>query len=141
VDTIVEQSGIEEAAGSGRTRQRRSAEEKLRIVLETLKPGVSVPVVARRHCVNANQLFMWRSQYRRGELVARAEGERPATLVPVQIQPSAPEDVPPQGRCESSPDSAGCMEIQFSSGQRVKVWGQVQAEALRVLIRELLRPC
>ena len=72
MDTIVEQSGIDEAAGSGRTRQRRSAEEKLRIVLETLKPGVSVPVVARRHCVNANQLFMWRSQYRRGELVARA---------------------------------------------------------------------
>jgi transposase-like protein len=57
-----------------------------------------VPVVARRHCVNANQLFMWRSQYRRGELVARAERERPATLVPVQIQPSAPEDAPPQER-------------------------------------------
>ena len=141
MDTIAEQSGSEETAGSGRTRRRRSAEEKLRIVLETLKPGVSVPVVARRHCVNANQLFMWRSQYRRGELVARAERERPATLVPVQIQPSAPEDVPPQVRCESSPDSAGCMEIQFSSGACVKVWGQVQAEALRVLIRELLRPC
>jgi transposase len=141
VDTIVEQSGIEEVAGSGRTRRRRTAEEKLRIVLETLKPGLSVPVVARRHCVNANQLFMWRGQYRRGELVARAERERPATLVPVQIQPSAPEDVPPQVGCKSSPGSAGCMEIQFSGGQRVKVWGQVQAEALRVLIRELLRPC
>jgi transposase-like protein len=88
VDSIADQSGIEEPAGSARTRQRRSAEEKLRIVLETLKPGVSVPVVARRHCVNANQLFMWRSQYRRGELVARVERERPATLVPVQIQPS-----------------------------------------------------
>jgi transposase len=141
VDTIADQSGIEEPAGSGRTRQRRSAEEKLRIVLETLKPGVSVPVVARRHCVNANQLFMWRSQYRRGELVARAERERPATLVPVQIQPSTPEDALPRERDESSPEPAGCMEIQFSSGQRVKVWGQVQAEALRVLIRELLRPC
>jgi transposase len=92
VDTIVRQSGIEVAAGSSRTRQRRSAEDELRIVLETLKPGVSVPVVARRHCVNANQLFMWRSQYRRGELVARAEHERLATLVSVQIQASAPED-------------------------------------------------
>jgi transposase len=141
VDTIADRSGIAEAAGSGRTRQRRSAEEKLRIVLETLKPGVSVPVVARRHCVNANQLFMWRSQYRRGELVARAERERPATLVPVQIQPSTPEDAPPRERCESGSEPGGCMEIQFSSGQRVKVWGQVQAEALRVLIRELSRPC
>jgi transposase len=141
VDTIADQSGIEGPAGSGRTRQRRSAEEKLRIVLETLKPGVSVPVVARRHCVNANQLFMWRSQYRRGELVARAERERLATLVPVQIQPSTSEDVAPQECRESSPESAGCMEIQFSSGQRVKLWGQVHAEALRVLIRELMRPC
>ncbi len=59
-------------SGITRTRQRRSVEEKLRIVLETLKPGISVPVVARRHCINANQLFMWRAQYRRGELVAPA---------------------------------------------------------------------
>ena len=141
MDTVADQGEIEEVAGSSRTRQRRSAEEKLRIVLETLKPGVSVPLVARRHCINANQLFMWRSQYRRGELVARAERERPATLVPVQIQPSITEGAPPQKGCESSPEPAGCMEIQFSSGQRVKVWGQVQAEALRVLIRELSRPC
>jgi transposase len=141
VDSIADRSGIEEPAESGRTRQRRSAEEKLRIVLETLKPGVSVPVVARRHCVNANQLFMWRSQYRRGELVARAERERPATLVPVQIQPPTPKDAPPREHCESSPEPVGCMEIQFSSGQRVKLWGHMHAEALRVLIRELMRPC
>jgi transposase len=86
---------MEEPAVSGRTRQRRSAEEKLRIALETLKPGVSVAVVARRYCVNANQLFMWRSQCRRGELVARAERECPATLVPVQIQASTPENPRP----------------------------------------------
>jgi hypothetical protein len=33
------------------------------------------------------------------------------------------------------------MEILFSGGQRVKVRSQVQAEAVRVLIRELSRPC
>lgn len=34
--------------------------EKVRIVRETLEPGVSVPVLARGHSVNANQLFIWR---------------------------------------------------------------------------------
>jgi len=52
-------------------------------------------VVARRHSVNANQLFIWRSQHRRGELIARAAGQRQATLVPVQIEqpPSKPADL------------------------------------------------
>lgn len=140
MDTDAGESVMDEP-GSARTRRRRSVEEKLRIVLETLKPGVSVPVIARRHCVNANQLFMWRSQYRRGELVARAESEHPVTLVPVQIQQPAPEPVEPEVRCESSPEPVGAMEIQFSGGQRVKVWGRIDAEALRVLIRELVRPC
>jgi transposase-like protein len=81
VDTIVRQSGIEVAAGSSSTRQRRSAQDELRIVLETLKPGVSVPVVARRHCVNANQLFMWRSQYRRGERQDTRRTERDRSIL------------------------------------------------------------
>ena len=70
MDTDAGESLMDEP-GRARTRRRRSVEEKLSIVLETLKPDVSVPVIARRHCVNANQLFMWRSQYRRGELVGR----------------------------------------------------------------------
>jgi transposase len=115
-------------------------EEKLRLVLETLEPGVSVPVVARRHSVNANQLFIWRSQHRRGELIARADGEHQATLVPVQIQRPASESAELSPRSASSPEP-GAMEIQFPGGQRVKVWGCIDAKALRILIREMLRPC
>jgi transposase len=132
---------IDEAAGITRTRRRWPLEEKLRIVLETLEPGVSVPVVARRHSVNANQLFIWRSQHRRGELIARAAGERQATLVPVQIEPPPPKPAELRTRSESSPEPVGAMEIQFPSGQRVKVWGCIDAKALRILIREMLRPC
>lgn len=140
MDTDAEQS-VMDGSVSTRTRRRRTVEEKLRIVLETLKPGVSVPVVARRHCINANQLFLWRAQYRRGELVARAESERPVTLVPIQIQQPVSDEVEREVRRESGPEPGGCMEIQFSGGQRVKVWGRIDAEGLRVLIRELLRPC
>jgi transposase len=141
VDTSGERSVIDDAAQVTRTRRRWPAEEKLRIVLETLEPGVSVPVVARRHSVNANQLFIWRGQHRRGELIARADGAHQATLVPVQIQQPAPEPAEHEVRCESSPEPVGAMEIQFSGGQRVKVWGRIDAKALRVLIRELVRPC
>jgi hypothetical protein len=49
-------------------RRRRSVEEKRRIVEETLEAGASVARVARRHSVNANQVFYWRKKYREGRL-------------------------------------------------------------------------
>ncbi len=49
-------------------RRRRSLEEKRRIVEETLESGASVARVARRHAVNANQVFYWRKKYREGRL-------------------------------------------------------------------------
>ena len=49
-------------------RRRRSVEEKGRIVEETLEAGASVARVARRHAVNANQVFYWRKKYREGRL-------------------------------------------------------------------------
>lgn len=41
-------------------RRRRCAQEKVAIVQETLAPGASVSAVARRHGVNAKQVFGWR---------------------------------------------------------------------------------
>jgi transposase len=49
-------------------RVRRTAEEKRRLVEATLVPGVSIARVAREHGVNANQLFQWRYEYRKGSL-------------------------------------------------------------------------
>jgi transposase len=53
----------------GGKRRYRTVEEKLRIVEETLAAETSVAVVARRHGVNANQLFHWRKLYQSGLLV------------------------------------------------------------------------
>jgi transposase-like protein len=141
VDTNRTRSVIEESTDTRRTRRRWSVQEKLRIVLETLEPGVSVPVVARRHSVNANQLFIWRGQHRRGELIAPTQGERPARLLSVQIGPRVADDAE-AGNCESrEPAPVGCMEIRFPGGQHVTVRGRIDAKALRVLVRELSRPC
>lgn len=46
---------------TGVARQRRwSAEQKLRIIEESLEPGESVSSVARRHGVAPNLLYRWR---------------------------------------------------------------------------------
>jgi len=49
-------------------RIRRTVEQKRRIVEASLVPGVSIARVAREHGVNANQLFQWRYEYRKGNL-------------------------------------------------------------------------
>ncbi len=57
-------------------RRRRSVEEKLAIVRETFEPGATVSGVARRHQMNANQVFAWRKLYQDGSLSAVSAGEQ-----------------------------------------------------------------
>ena len=54
---------VEVLTGPGR-RRRRSADEKARIVAETLVPGARVSEVARRWQVCAQQVFGWRRAMR-----------------------------------------------------------------------------
>src|SRR3954471_23793033 len=61
-------------------RQPFSAEEKRRLVAETLRPGASVAAVAREHGVHPNQLFKWRRLAREGLLAGTA-----APFVPVVL--------------------------------------------------------
>ena len=128
--------------GDGVRRRRRwSAQEKLHIVLETLDRGVSVPVIARRHNLNANQLFSWRSQYRRGELAAEACSSDPVRLLPIRVEPSAAPEPPVEQPATGGPPVGECLEIQVCGTGHVKVWGAIDVRALRVMIRELLRSC
>lgn len=46
-------------------RRRRSVQEKIAIVQQSLEPGMTVSLVARQHGVAASQLFLWRKQYQR----------------------------------------------------------------------------
>ena len=52
-------------------RRFRSKQERRQIAEESLQPGTSVAVVARRHGVNANQVFLWRKLYQKGLLDAK----------------------------------------------------------------------
>ena len=63
---------------AGAKRRRWPDALKRQLVAETLEPGASVSVVARRHDINANQLFKWRHE------LAGVSSAAPA-LVPVAV--------------------------------------------------------
>jgi transposase len=107
------------------------------MVQETLKPGASVAIIARRHGINANQLFSWRRQFRRGALeLGDARMDETAALMPVVVEPSP---VPSEAVAAES-ENAGRIEIEFTAGRRVSVWGRADLEALGAILRELCRP-
>lgn len=122
-------------------RKFRSIEQKRQMVQETLVPGASVAVVARRHGINANQLFSWRRQYRRGvlELVNVSNAEESA-LIPVTLgQTDVSADHPIAITSIPETDSVGRIDIEFSGGRRVSVCGRADLETLSAVLREFSR--
>jgi transposase len=114
------------------TRRRRSVEEKRRIVDETLEAGASVARVARRHAVNANQVFYWRKKYREGRLGKNQSSKLlPVTLSDISWSKSG------RAGCASSPSAVGSMEIKLSKGT-LRVAGNVDVVLLRTAIECLV---
>lgn len=72
-------------------RRRRTPQEKIAIIQQTMEPGMTVSHVARLHGINANQIFKWRRQYEDGSLTAVASGEEvvPASELLLPISKSA----------------------------------------------------
>jgi transposase len=82
------EAGIEVLPVGGRGRRNRKwpDEVKARIVAETLKPGVAVNDVARRHGVPANHVSSWRTLARTGRLVLPAP-EDPVEFAALMVGP------------------------------------------------------
>jgi len=128
-----------EHRSGGRRRQFRSVEQKRQMVQETLAPGASVATIARRHGVNANQLFSWRRQYRRGVLeLVNAPASQESALIPIAV---APMDTLQERNIDTATasQSTGRIDIEFSGGRRVSVWGQADLETLGLILREFSR--
>lgn len=130
-----------------RLRRRRTAEEKRRIVEETLAPGASVSIVARRHDVNANQLFTWRRQYRRGEL---SNGTSEGALVPVCVigkggvisgvsglaKPARSSEPCSEPRSVAAvPKPPKMIEVELRSGTRIRIDADVRASVLQQMLK------
>ena len=129
----VRKGSVRRGAGSGvevrvRTVRRRSwsAEDKLRIVGETLAPGALAKVVADRHGIGTGLLFTWRREM----LATAMSGFAPVAVVP---EPPTVAAVAP-----AKADVAhGLIEVAFPSGTTVRVNGAVDPAMLRVVLAEL----
>ena len=97
-----------------------------RRMAETLEPGSSVSIVARRHDVNANQLFKWRH-----ELAGLTPAA--ATLVPVSVMSE-----PATGPVAPKP-ALGQIEIMLSVGVRVRIEGAVDPATVSAAMAAVLK--
>ena len=117
---------------AGAKRRRWSLEVKRRLVAETLEPGSSVSIVARRHDVNANQLFKWRHEL---------AGPTPtaAALVPVAVMPE-PATGPTLAEPALVPKPApGRIEIVLSGGVRVRIEGVMDPAAVTAAMAAVMK--
>jgi transposase len=106
-------------------RRHRPKQERRQVVEETLQPGASVAVIARRHGVNANQVFHWRKLYREGRLDAKPQ------LVPVRVAEVVSEQPPAK--------LYGGVILLEVGRARIRIEGSVDAENLRLILERVGR--
>ncbi len=114
----------------GTKKRRRTIRERREIVEETLLPGASVSRVARRHDVNANQVFYWRKLYREGQLGNSADTQ----LVPVKVANDRSVET---AKDDDFLPRSGTLEIKLSKGT-LRIFGTVDVVALRAVIECLV---
>lgn len=110
-------------------RRHRSKQERQQIAEESLQPGISAAVVARRHGVNANQVFHWRKLLREGRLEVKPSS---AQLMPVRISEVMEEKTQPVHQ------QAGLIQIELGR-LRVRLEGPIDPATLRVVLEQLGR--
>ena len=114
----------------GTKKRRRTISERREIVEETLLPGASVSRVARRHDVNANQVFYWRKLYREGRLGSGTD----AQLVPVKVANDRSVEAVKE---DDFLRRLGTLEINLPKGI-LRIFGTVDVAALRAAIECLV---
>jgi transposase len=110
-----------------KTRRTWPLTDKIRIVEASFVPGASVSVIARANDVNANQVFLWRRQFRKGLL-------RPATaessLLPVRIARNASTV---SSRLRSEVPAGGSILIELASA-RLRIEGSIDRATLLTVL-------
>ena len=122
-------------------RRQHTLEEKRRIVEETHVKGASVSTVARRHEVNANQVFAWRQLYRRGLLDPKAAPEK-TEILPVRVSTPTVLPIKPATQVDKvarSERSSKLIEIRLANGHSVVLRGRVDAKTLARVLDVLVR--
>jgi transposase len=123
---------IEVFTGAGR-RRSWSAEDKARIVAETLQEGETVCAVARRHGLSPQQLFGWRRQVRQS--AASAESAAPR-FVPAVVETAPATKVRRRKRIERGDQFSGLIEVEIS-GMTVRIGRGADAKTVAAVLRAL----
>jgi transposase len=130
---------VEVITGTGRRRQF-SADDKARIIEETLAPGAIVSDVARRHGLMPQQLFTWRRLAR--QPVVSEPTPEPPMFVPAVVGTLSPPSEPcrrPRRRVRKAAqvaESAGVIEMEIG-GVAVRVGRGADAKTVSAVIRAL----
>jgi transposase len=119
-----------------RVRRWRSVAEKRRIAELTFEPGASVALVARAHGVNANQVFKWRRELKRGELTVSDAAT--TALLPVTLSsPREPNMETPQAGAKEQPAPSGAIHIEFPGRVVISVECGADPALLRSILESL----
>lgn len=115
-----------------------TAEHKQRIVQEALTPGASVSRIARLHDVNANQVFKWKREFLRSQIVNRPSGPGLLPVVVADPEPSSTRDAASSDQRQATPAQDGSIELHLPRG-RVVLTGNVNTAMLRLVLHTLVR--
>ena len=110
---------IEIFTGAGR-RRSWSAEEKSRIVAESLAPGANVSALARSHGLTPSQIFRWR----RMNGAAKPAAPPALSFVPVVVDDKA------------AAMTREAIEIEFK-GVKLRIPGGTRPSTIRALLKAL----
>ena len=118
-----------EVVDTGR-RRRWTEDEKLKIVLESLRAPRRVSATARRYGISRSLLLQWRRSFRVEQKGGAGQGIGfvPATVV-TESEPAVPA---PVGLA-----SGGVIEIEFATGARMRITGTVDKAAVTTAIAAL----
>jgi transposase len=112
---------IEVITGAG-GRRRWMAEDKARIVAETLEPGAVISAIARRHGLSPQQLFGWRREVRKRSALQSAQPK---------FVPAILESEPGRVAC-----AAAAIELEID-GVTVRIGEGASAATVAAVIRAL----
>ncbi len=115
---------IEVITGAG-GRRRWTVDDKARIVEETLEPGASVSMVARRHGLTPQQVFAWRREAR------QRSDEAGPRFIPAIVEAAS---TPRQRRQQAAPMVLIELEI---GGVRMRIGDGAKASIVSAVIRAL----
>ena len=111
-------------------RRRWSIDQKLEILAEAARPGITASAVARRHDFHPTQVFKWRRQARLGELASQGLVAPPG-FVPVSLSDE------PVAASLAGDGLPGHFEVQLVNGRVARFSETVSPDRLGALLGAL----